>query len=447
MATPIKSPPAAMPMAARPVADVDVVLEETEASFVPTDPSPVIPDLALAAAPAGSLVQARPIVTKSRWTWKHYTALSVGLVLFAGSLGAAAYWLVPYVRENGSGGEAAGRSFAVMVRNVQNKDEKAFKLKLPTDMWNPEKELTTRLMARVAYKHTKADVWFAVAVRDYGFQRPRDAELLKEAIDRLESHFGDALELDAKTKPSTLGGQEAQSFRFKGQFNSVLRHGECTMCSHQGFGYWLFVAAPSFEEAEQAKVEIEGEAASFTLDTTRQGWREQPPKLDTYAATKAPFQLKVPSGIWEKHDAKDEEERGELFLFGRFPKEKDNRKNASILVFTMDRGADLKETYAAARKYVEDKKQEESKDNRFAPMEEGGSEAAIADAVGDRRGMIAELKLVNKEDPKRYYLLAVAMDPEKAYVIRMDSTWESRQIWRQDFKDILRTIRIASKSE
>ena len=447
MATPIKSPPAAMPMAARPVADVDVVLEETEASFVPTDPSPVIPDLALAAAPAGSLVQARPIVTKSRWTWKHYTALSVGLVLFAGSLGAAAYWLVPYVRENGSGGEAAGRSFAVMVRNVQNKDEKAFKLKLPTDMWNPEKELTTRLMARVAYKHTKADVWFAVAVRDYGFQRPRDAELLKEAIDRLESHFGDALELDAKTKPSTLGGQEAQSFRFKGQFNSVLRHGECTMCSHQGFGYWLFVAAPSFEEAEQAKVEIEGEAASFTLDTTRQGWREQPPKLDTYAATKAPFQLKVPSGIWEKHDAKDEEERGELFLFGRFPKEKDNRKNASILVFTMDRGADLKETYAAARKYVEDKKQEESKDNRFAPMEEGGSEAAIPDAVGDRRGMIAELKLVNKEDPKRYYLLAVAMDPEKAYVIRMDSTWESRQIWRQDFKDILRTIRIASKSE
>jgi hypothetical protein len=446
LAAPIANgtPPAA-PAASPMMADVDVVLEETPAAFVPMDAAPVIPELDL--APAGSLVQARPLTTKTPWTWKHYTGLSVGITLFLGTIGALAFWLVPYVREQTSSTESAGRSFTVLVRNVQNKDEKAFRLKLPADQWIPEKELTTRLMARVAYKHASADVWFAVAVRDYGFQRPRDAELLKEAIDRLESHFGDALELDAKAKPSKLGGQDAQSFRFKGQFNSVLRHGECTMCAYHGFGYWLFVAAPSFEEAEQAKVDIEGEAAGFALDTIRQGWREQPQKLDTYAAVKAPFQLKVPSGVWEKHDAKDEDERGELFLFGRFPKEKDNRKNASILVFTMDRGADLKETYAAARKYVEDKKQEESKDNRFVPMEEGGSDAAAVDDVGDRRGMIAEMKLVNKEDPKRYYLLAVAMDPERAYVIRMDSTWESRQIWRQDFKDILRTVRIVGKKE
>ncbi|MFO0864465.1 MAG: hypothetical protein U0744_07420 [Gemmataceae bacterium] len=441
----VKGPPPVAPIAPRPSADVDVVLEESEASFMPTGPSLPVPDLDT--APTGSLVKARHISTKSRWTWKHWTGLSVGLIVFLGSLGATAYWLVPYVRENANTGEGAGRSFSVFVRNVQNKDEKAFKLKLPADTWIPEKELTTRMMARVAYKHSSADVWFAVAVRDYGFQRPRDAELLKEAIDRLESHFGDALELDAKTKPSKLGGQDAQSFRFKGQFNSVLRHGECTMCAYNGFGYWLFVAAPSFEEAEQAKVDIEGEAAGFALDTIRQGWREQPQKLDLFAAQKAPFQMKVPSGIWERHDAKDEDERGELFLFGRFPKEKDNRKNASILVTTMDRGTDLKETYAAARKYMEEKKQEESKDNRFAPMEEGGTESASVEDVGDRRGMMTELKLINKEDPKRYYLLAVVMDSERAYVIRMDSTWESRQIWRQDFKDILRTIRITAKSE
>ena len=46
-----------------------------------------------------------------------------------------------------------------------------------------------RLSAITVWKSKETEGWFAVAVRDYGMARPREAELLRTGIERLEQYF------------------------------------------------------------------------------------------------------------------------------------------------------------------------------------------------------------------------------------------------------------------
>ena len=52
------------------------------------------------------------------------------------------------------------------------------------------------------------------------------------------------------------------------------------------------------------------------------------------------------------------------------------------------------------------------------------------------------MKRVFNDEPKRYFLLAVINDPGIAYVVLCECTWESRQIWRQEFLDLLRSLTV-----
>ena len=224
--------------------------------------------------------------------------------------------------------------------------------------------------------------------------------------------------------------------------------GECYLLAYQGFGYWFFVASPSpwgsADDAAHVKGELE-KNKGFVLVTERKGWREQPPKMDTFLAQAAPLSMTLPSGAWEKSPAKDEEETGELFLFGRFLKEKDNRKNASILVFTTDKKSDLKESLREARGYLEKRKQEENVKYKYLAAQDGAAEAGAVEPVGDQQGALVELKLLFGDEPRRYTLLAVVHHEGKAYVVRCDCAWEHRQIWQQDFRTALGTMKIARK--
>src|SRR5262249_55437159 len=139
-----------------------------------------------------------------------------------------------------------------------------------------------------------------------------------------------------------------------------------------------------------------------------------------------------------------QDERGELFLFGRYLKEKDNRKNASVLVLGLDKKASLKESLADARAYFDSKKKEEDKNYQAEPSADKG-EDGISNAIGARPGRILELRLLLGNEPKRYVLLAVADGGEQHFAILCDCTWESRQIWRQDFLDLLRTFQLKKK--
>src|SRR5262245_7110641 len=351
------------------------------------------------------LVRSRRTVKKKGWTRKHYTVLLcallavsglvTGVIVFRGNLRD----LFRAERDDRDGG--SGRVFNV--RNLAGKDEKVFRLAVP-ERWVADKDLKVRLNALTAWKNEERDAWVAIAVQDYGQQRPRDAELMKAAIERLEGHFGDALELAKRAIKSDLAGEECQALPFKGTFNSVTWYGEGFLLPHRGFGYWFIVATSSrwgtVDDAHHVKTEFE-KSKSFALATERAGWTEQPPKMETFHAQSGGLSITAPAGVWEKGAARDIEETGELFLFGRFLREKDNRKNASVLIFTSEKKSDLKESLREARAYLEKRKQEENAKYKYVAAEDAASLGGGAQPIGDHPGYQTELKLLFNDEPRR----------------------------------------------
>jgi hypothetical protein len=329
-------------------------------------------------------------------------------------------------------------------RNQAGKDEKAFKLLLAKDAWTPDKELKSHFAALGAWMNTKDDVWLAVAVRDFGSQRPRDAELLQSAIERLDNHFGESLELAAKAVPTKFAGVAAQKLTFKGLINAVAWQGECLTFSHHGFAYWVFLAGPSLDDVEPYEAELRNEETGFALATDRKGWRAQPPPMETFTSEDGQVTITAPKDVWEQSTpANVEFETGKLLLLGRFLKEKDNQKNAHLQIFTQAKQGSLEAAMKQAREYLEKQKKDQISGYKIAAAAdaEGQSELGVVEDVGNRTGRVAELTLSLKEAPVRYYLLAVVSGPDHDTVILCDCNWRNRQIWRQDFVDLLKTFK------
>jgi hypothetical protein len=460
VAAPVALPAPAVPVAApvapvaKPVAVAASDSVDVEAVDVPVAlPAPEAQSFNDAVGFAPPVEEHEPLVrkrgvVKNRWTAKHYVVLSFGLIVLT-ALVTGVIVFRGNIRDlfARSGDDTGGRGRIFTVRNLNNKDENAFKLTAPS-RWKADGDLKRRLSALTAWTNEEGEGWLAVAVQDYGQQRPRDGEMMKAAIERLEGHFGDALELANRAFKSELAGFDCQCLRFKGTYNAVTWFGECYLLPHHGFGYWFFVATSTpwerGEDAAHVRKQLD-ESKSFALVTDRKGWTAQPPKMDTFNAQKASLSITVPSGAWEKSPAKDVEETGELFLFGRFLRDKDNRKNASILVFTSDKKSDLKESLRAARSYLEKRRQEENDKYKYMAAQEGASESGAQEAVGDHAGWLTELKLMFNDEPRRYSLLAVVHHDDQAFVIHCDCAWEHRQIWQQDFRNALSTLKFAKQ--
>ena len=339
----------------------------------------------------------------------------------------------------------AGGSFTGPIRNLKNGEEKVFKVVASKGIWQLDNGLRTGLKAVLALRRSDAgDAWLAVGAKDYGTRKPRDAELVLEGKEHLENFFGETLELAEKTEGAEIAGQTAQSLEFKGQIKQVFWRGECYMFTKNGIGYWFIMAAPTLEDAKQELAELQKNNRGFVLIDERRGWREQPPKMDPFVGEKFKIRMQAPEGVWEKFKAEDQDERGELFLFGRYLKERDNRKNASVLILALDKKPSLKESLKDARAYFDSKKKEEDKNYQTEPIAEKGEEG-ISSMIGERPGRILDLRLQLGNEPKRYVLLAVADGGEQHFAILCDCTWESRQIWRQDFLDLMRTFQLKKK--
>ncbi|MCI0642528.1 MAG: hypothetical protein L0Y70_25910, partial [Gemmataceae bacterium] len=327
--------PVAAPVAPR-AADVDVVL------------APVASQVPMAAPPApnpafhtgdGPLIQTR--VQRGGWTTRKLAILGVGLLAGVGVVAGGLFLILNSLgTKNGDTLGGKGAAITFNIRNQKNAEEKAFKLIVSEKDWQRDGDMRQRMGVTTAWKNISEENpkpgWFAVAAKDYGFAKPREAELLRLGIEKLEQYFGEAFELEAKAEPAQLCEQEGQRLLFKAQKNSVVWWGHMYMLAQHGFGYWFYIAAPTKEEAEDAFKDLQSGGGGFVLFNDRRGWREQPAKMDQFTTDNGAFTVAAPEGVWEKHTAKDFDERGELYLFGRFQQEKDNRKNASILVFALD---------------------------------------------------------------------------------------------------------------
>jgi hypothetical protein len=339
--------------------------------------------------------------------------------------------------------------FLGKARTLKGGDESAFKLLLAKNAWTPDKELKSHLAALGAWANKRDAVWLAVAVKDFGLQKPREAEMLHSGIERLEQRFGENLELAPKAEPTEFAGMPAQKLTFKGQRGAVVSVGECIMLAHHGFAYWIFLAGPSMEDVEPVAAELTNAETGFSLATDRKGWREQPPKMETFTSADGALRVTAPEGVWEMSTpANVEFETGTLLLLGRYLKEKDNQKNAHLQVFTLDRQADVKEAMKQARDYVEKQRKEQNAGYKLEPAPDVDSQAdvGVVEDIGNRRGRVAELMMSLSGAPARYYMVAVISEPEHATVVLCDCLWKNRQFWRQEFQGLFKTMEARAKA-
>ena len=331
------------------------------------------------------------------------------------------------------------------VRTIKGAEEQAYELRLFRNAWDPDRDLKTTFGATGAWR--KDELWLALVVKDYGTQKPRDAELLQQAIEKLDARFGESLELGAKPEPVDFAGTRGQRLSFKGQVGVVVSWGECTMLAHHGFAYWVFVGGPTLEDVRTYEAELAQEKTGLALVTERKGWREQPPKTETFNSADRLVSVTAAEGVWEKSEpANAEFETGTLLLFGRYLKEKDNTKNAHLQVFTLEKQPDLKEAMKQTRDYLEKHRKEQNSGYKLEPDPDAGqSEFGIVEDIGNRKGRVADLLLTLNDSRVRYYMVAVISEPEHVTVVLCDCTWKSRQIWRQDFLDLFKTFRAKAK--
>ena len=333
------------------------------------------------------------------------------------------------------------------IRNAKNESEEIYKLVLPKKDWSPDTEVKRSLKAHTAWRHNTQDFWFALVVKDYGMVKPRDAEMLREGIEKLEEQFGPAMELAKMAESVKFGALTAQKLQFAGIIREARWLGECYMFFNSGIAYWLFIASPDGADIERFGAELP-EKNIFTI-SERRGWREQPVPVVTFASDNAKIEMTAPKEVWEKApNSKDDYETGELFLFGVFLDKKDNRKNASLHVIRIAKKENLVDAVKAAQEVLDAKVKADNKDFKIvhaadaADTTAGQKEMGEVTDVGNRRGRMIDLKLQENEKPIRYYLVAVINESDGGYAILCECAWDSRQIWRQDFLDILRSLRV-----
>jgi hypothetical protein len=442
MAQPIPQPKPAAPVAANPLPPLAAPIPAAKPAPAPADneePAGSFFDPG-AVGGGGSLVRQR---TKPKRPFNWMRLLIITLVIgFAASVVITAIFLMLtfFLGTEGLANLGGPQSVdgAIYWYNIAgpNGSEKALKVVVPREVWDIDKEMQSRLQANTAWKMKEDDVWFAVVVKDYNMQKPRDAEMVKVAVDRLEAHFGDALELAAKAESTDFGDLKGQKLQFKGQARSANWLGECIMLFKDGIGYWIFIASPEWDKIVAFEEEMPTKRIFVAVD--RRGWREQPWPTQTFNSEKGQLGMTAPKGVWESFDAKNVEETGILLLHGKYLEQKDNRKNAQLLVFTFDKKDNLDGALTFAREFFEKREDNENKNFKIVVDDDKGQGKGGSNKnVGNRPGRIIELKRLFNDEPKRYFMLAVVNDPTAAYGILCECSWEHRQIWRQDFLDIL----------
>jgi hypothetical protein len=444
-------PPLAKPIAAPPsaAAATDITSDETPAATPAGGEGSLPGDTFFHAdfgAATGTLV--RTGTTKKKFKWMRLLiilfAVGFAVCIVIAAVGGLLIWLLPGLPGVRDVFTPDGDSYLGKIHNSKNESETVYKLVLPKKSWSVDSEIARRFDAHAAWKSADYDFWFALCVKDYGMHRPRDAEMLRLGIGKLEAHFGADMELDAKVQAVTFGALPAQKLRFRGVVKEAKWLGDCYVFFSNGIAYWLFIASPDEKVIDQFAAELPEKHVFVVSD--RRGWREQPPPTESFASTDGQLDMTAPKQVWEKGiDPKNVEPNGILSLTGRYRRQKDPTKNAHLIVFTMEKKDNLEAALKAAREHLETKEKDINERAKIMhAAEDGQTDSAPEGDVGNRRGRTVDLKLQigDEPEPQRYYLLAVVNEPDVCYAILCECSWKSRPIWRQDFLDVLRTLRL-----
>ncbi len=351
---------------------------------------------------------------------------------------------------------------SVRIRNQKKDLERICLLKLPEDEYTKQNTLIQqRLGASVVKERPPGDaaderprIWLGIAGKDYGIRKPRKAQLVKEFDERIKRLFDVGTEEVQELSPVAFEGVEALRMEFRGQIHANVWRGICYMFRKNGIGYLIFAAGPDLgpnDNLGEATIkDLQSRDLGFEFDTPqRSGWTEVPPKVITYTHKDHPgVTLSSYEGVWRNERAEDEDERGIIFLYGEYGGEAiDNTKDATVMVLALKPAPSDEEAPKLAFEYIEGRKKDEDKDNKLVLLDQN-EKFGKRTYVGNRRGYQFEAKVERGFETFRYLLIAVVnVEGSGCYVVRCECAWKSRQIWRQDFLDLLKSLKVRKSAK
>lgn len=319
----------------------------------------------------------------------------------------------------------------------------------PGKAWTRDKNIQRRLHVHIGMISAEHNNGLGLVFKDYKDRRPRDAELLDEALAKLRAYF-QGLEWQLKPKDDTaqLAGQPAQVLEFQGvDAEQVTMNGECYMMTLRGYGYWFFTWAP-LGELEQDREPIQAEWAQLrqrlTLLDGRKGWTERPRETVKFAGKKASYQIAFLKGLWTREPAEDYDPRADLALKGHEPNAERKPlagKDATVQVLVLPRQANLKAAAETARDYVTQREKPLYPRTSLEPIKDkNGAEFDGTADIGTEHGHLSKLRMKNTEDLERYLLIAVVNRPEGVVALVGECLWDRRDFWDQEFQALLKTF-------
>jgi hypothetical protein len=393
--------------------------------------SPVAVDL-----PAARRAAPKPGRAAGKRGW---LLLPVGLCLLLVTLGVAAWSL----RDRWTGGETAEGSARVVQSRAMN-----YRFQAPRGPWTQDKAVERELGASFAMRRTDPNSWFAVVVRDYKERMPRDDELLREAVGRLNRFFKRGAEWVQRDEDA-FAGLPAQRLVFSAESGSnVPVCGECLMTAHAGLAYWFFGWTPAAtDEAVLAGVQQEWRQVreGFTLLKEREGWTGKVPEVVTAEGRKVRYRLKYTKGLWENDD---NPAGADLLLHGRDPEHsEDARRWAWVRVFLRPAAADAEAALADARAFVQQREKALYPETTMDPVPEAGKGGLPDGAVelGQAGTRVMRLRVKKAEDYEYFFAIAAVPRPTATLVLVCECAWSQREAWEDRFGPVLHSLQFDKK--
>ena len=294
--------------------------------------------------------------------------------------------------------------------------------------------------ASVVMQRSKPTAWLALVAQDHSKGRqPRDAEVVDEAIRKLQVFFKDTMDYEQKPD-AQLAGHRAQRLAFRGvDGKNVLVNGECYLLVHKGVVYWFLTWAPA-TDIEQAQKEFDDLRQRFTLQDKRDSWPDKTPKSVTLEGTKADYTLEDLDDVWKKQArGTDYDPAADMALTANDQVEMKNVvRFAQVLVLVL-KPQDKRTPEAVARAYYESRQKEQVEVEVATDLAGPANRPGL---VGDVPGHILKLRVRKPDKGERLVYLAVTRQGDNLVAIQGECDWKRRSLWERDFSRLASTFRL-----
>ena len=344
------------------------------------------------------------------------------------------------------------------VTDPQNKgfiQQGNFRINPPGSPWKQDTALQVQMHVDLAYRRTGPSSAVALAFKDYQTRLPRDAELIDDALGKINIYLTN-VEFELKPKgEQKLGGRPALALEFTGEDpEHVLVEGECLATAYRGFGYWFFSWGPQ-DQHDNLTAEWANLRQGFALGKLREGWTEAPPKTLTITGNKLPYKLDYAENVWRKEEPDGYDRRADAVLMGYDPKDKEARRGelvAVVQVLDLDKAADLDGAVKEARDHLLEMEKEKQADGDQYSFP-GATMEVVTDKslpnadnntdVGAFRGHVTKFDVKKSAEQQKYVVLAVVRQNEDVLAVVCECAWERRDYWEQEFTPLLAKLRPA----